>query len=110
MSKIIKETRWRKLSHIVEVEKKYYLVDSNNTPDHSYETMVFEWNNEKGDVVSWQELYCQRYYNEKAMIERHYYICENLKSILEENKNYESDITINDAIITLLSSLGKYQK
>ena len=72
MSKIIKETGYRELSHIVECENgKYYFVDSNKTLDHSYETMVFSWNIEKNDVVSWNELYCKRYLDYYEMKESH---------------------------------------
>ena len=41
MSKIIKDTGVRELSHIVELNNEYYYVDSNDTFDMGYETMVF---------------------------------------------------------------------
>ena len=38
----------------------YYYVDSNNTSDHGYETMVFACN-KYGHVTSWRDLDCELY-------------------------------------------------
>ena len=54
----------------------FYYVDSNNTFDHGYETMVFACNNE-GEVTDWKDLDCKRYHSleemqagHKAMVEK----------------------------------------
>ena len=103
MSKIIKETGYRELSHIVECDGQYFFVDSVYTLDHAEETMVFEWDIGENDVVSWSELYCKRYSNYDEMKKGHYFICQNLETILEKNQNYESDITFGDFITVLIN-------
>lgn len=80
MSKIVKETGYRELSHIVQTKDgKRYLVDSNNTFDVGYETMVFL-------CGKWNELFVKRYQSEKAMRKMHYKICGSLESLLERSK------------------------
>lgn len=61
MSKVIKETGNRELSHIVQTaDGKFHYVDSNDTFDKGYETMSFPCK-ESGEVTSWLEEYCERY-------------------------------------------------
>lgn len=55
---------------------KTYYVDSNNTLDHGYETMVFECDKD-GNVTSWRDLDCELYDSleemqagHKAMVEK----------------------------------------
>ena len=78
MSKIIKNTGYRELSQIVQVGNELYYVDSNNTIDKGYETMVFRCD-ANHNVTSWLELYCERYSTEDDMRNRHHYICRNLE-------------------------------
>ena len=85
MSRIVKGTGWRPLSHVVKTEDgKLYLVDSNNTFDYGYETMVFEW--EDDEVSSWLGEYRENYSSETAMRERHFEICEMLEDVLKGAK------------------------
>lgn len=69
------------MSHVVETKDgKLYLVDSNDTFDCGYETMVFEW--EDDEVSSWLEEYRENYSSETAMRKKHYEICKHLETLL----------------------------
>ena len=81
MSKIIKGTGVRELSHIVELNNKYYFVDSNDTLDVGYETMVFSCD-KNGDSIDWSGLYTERYNTEEEMRESHYKVCNELENYL----------------------------
>lgn len=107
MSKIVKATNWRELSHVVECDNKYYLVDSAVTADHGEETMVFAWNRQKDDVENWSGLYCERYSDYVEMKTKHYWICKNLELVLKNANGYVSDITFADFIITMLDKVKK---
>lgn len=89
MSEIIKESGYRKLSHIVKGNDKYYLVDSNNTLDAGYETMVFLFDYDENDVIDWRDLYCERYKTEKEMEQHHFEVCEDIEKYLAKNKTIE---------------------
>lgn len=89
MSKIIKESGYRELSHIVKSNDKYYLVDSNDTMDAGYETMVFFYNIKDDEVEDWGDLYCKRYNTEKEMEKHHFEVCKNIEKYLKENKTIE---------------------
>ena len=83
MSRIISESGYRELSHIVQTEDgKLYLVDSNNTLDHGYETMVFRWSKRKKKPTSWKDLYCAFHLSEKSMRLAHYTICNSLEEYI----------------------------
>ena len=83
MSRIISETGYRELSHIVQTDAgKLYLVDSNNTLDHGYETMVFKWSKRKKRPTSWKDLYCAYHESEYDMRTAHYIICHNLEKYI----------------------------
>ena len=82
MSKIVKETGYRELSHIIKSKNKYYLVDSNDTFDFGYETMVFLFNIKEDDVENWGDLYCKRYTTEEEMKKHHFEVCENIEKYL----------------------------
>ena len=84
MSKIIKESGYRKLSHIVKCDDIYYLVDSNDTFDRGYETMAFLYDIKKDEVISWLESYVKWYKTEEEMEKYHFEICENLERYLKE--------------------------
>lgn len=84
MSKIIKETGMRDLSHIVKSNNKYYFVDSNDTFDVGFETMVFLCD-ENGENINWSDLFAKRYNTEEEMRESHYKIC----NYLEECQLYQ---------------------
>lgn len=85
MSKIVKKTGYRELSHVVQTDDgQYFMVDSNNTFDCGYETMVFEWNIEEDGVDNWIEKYCERYESEKDMENRHKEICKHLEECLDK--------------------------
>lgn len=97
MSKIIKNTGYRELSHIVESENKYYFVDSNDTFDRGYETMIFKCD-ENGDNIDWTDIFCKNYDTYVEMELSHNNIIKNLefykkdfyniKFIYDKNKNY----------------------
>lgn len=89
MSKIIKESGYRELSHIVKSNNKYYLVDSNDTIDAGYETMVFPYNIKEDEVEDWGDLYCERYNTEEEMEKHHFEVCEDIEKYLKENKTIE---------------------
>ena len=82
MSQIIRRMEERDLGHIVEVDNQYYYVDSTETIDLGYETMVFECD-ERGEVENWaNSLYVEWHINEESMVDRHNYICEHLEEYL----------------------------
>lgn len=83
MSKVINACHERDLAHIVRTKDgKYYYVDSADTFDAGYETMVFPAD-EKGEVTDWGDLYCERYSSYADMKERHNYIIEHLEEVLK---------------------------
>ena len=71
-----------KLSDIVNLGGKYYLVDSVLTLDAWFETMVFRCN-KYGENVNWSEVYVEHHHSFEQMKLRHKYICKNLKEILK---------------------------
>lgn len=71
-----------KLSDIVKVNGRYYLVDSVITLDAWYETMVFRCN-KHGRNVNWSEVYVEHHSSFEQMKVRHKYIIKNLKEILK---------------------------
>ena len=84
MSKIIKNTGYRNLSHVVEtVIGTQYMVSSAFTLDNGFETMVFLWNVRKDGVEKWSEEYVEWHKTEREMTERHKWLCENLEAVLE---------------------------
>lgn len=84
MSKIIKNTGYRPLSHVVEtVIGTQYLVSSAFTLDNGLETMVFLWNAREDGVEKWSEEYVEWHRTEREMAERHKWLCENLETVLE---------------------------
>ena len=81
MSRIIKATGYRNLSHVVRTKNgKYYMIDSNDTPDAGFETMGFLWDFKKGRVLYWGELYAERYDSEDEMNLRHFEICQDFEN------------------------------
>ena len=70
------------LTDIVEFNGNHYYIDSVDTFDCGYETMIFPCD-EKGKVTSWSELYCERYDNATEMEARHKEIVSNLGAVLE---------------------------
>ena len=80
MSKILNKTGYRELSHIVECNGKKYFVDSNNTFDYGYETMVFDVL--KNDEIDWSGIYTERYLSYEEMEKQHYTICNNLENYI----------------------------
>ena len=83
MSKVIKATGYRPLSHVVQTDQgKYYMVDSNDTVDQSYETMAFEWDEKKNKVKNWIEQFQMLHVTQKAMEKKHKDICENLEKYM----------------------------
>lgn len=80
MSKILNKTGYRELSHIVECNGKKYFVDSNDTFDYGYETMVFDVL--KNDKIDWSGIYTERYLSYEEMEKQHYTICNNLENYI----------------------------
>ena len=81
MSKILNKTGCRELSHIVECNGKKYFVDSNDTFDYGYETMVFDVL--KNDEIDWSGIYTERYLSYEEMEKQHYIICNNLENYID---------------------------
>ena len=69
------------LTDVVELDGKFYYIDSCYTLDHGYETMVFPCDS-KGNVTDWGELYAEWYDDQPSMERRHSEIVQNLKDIL----------------------------
>ena len=83
MSAVMREVKGRDLSHIVQLDNgNYCYVDSTNTIDCGYETMVFACN-ESGRNIDWSDLYCERYGSYADMKQRHVYIINHLEEVLE---------------------------
>ena len=82
MSNLIRRMEERDLCHIVKANDKYYYIDSADTIDLGYETMVFECD-ERGEVDNWaNSVYVEWHINEESMEDRHNYICEHLEEYL----------------------------
>ena len=81
MSKIIKDTGARELSHIVELNNKHYFVDSNDTFNVGYETMVFSFD-KNGENIDWSGLYTIQHNTDEEMRETHYKVCNELENYL----------------------------
>lgn len=80
MSEIIRETGNRELSHIVKTDTgSYFYVDSNDTYDCGFETMVFMYDEKKHEVAGWGELYVEHYDTYESMKNNHYAICNRLE-------------------------------
>lgn len=87
MSKIIKEVEGRDLGHIVQTDDGVqYYVDSADTYDAGYETMVFLYDEEDDDVFDWGELFVERYRKYERMEKRHMEICKNLERFLHKER------------------------
>lgn len=83
MSKPIKTVKEREYCTIVLTDDgETYYVDSADTYDAEYETMVFPWNNRRDEVDDWNELYVEHYKTEKDMEKGHERICSNLEKYL----------------------------
>lgn len=83
MSKIVKESGYRELSHVVQTDDgKMYLVDSNDTVDCGYETMAFKWNDKKDKVVNYREVYVEYYDSWEDMECKHKWLCSHLEEVL----------------------------
>lgn len=92
MSKIVKPTGYRALSHVVQTDNgEYFMVDSNYTLDYGYETMAFEWDERKDEVSNWCESYVERYRDKDTMAHRHEQICNNLEQYLHEREEQEDE-------------------
>ena len=74
----------RALSHICKTDNgRYFYVDSAHTLDCGYETLVFAYDENRGDVSSWSELYCRRGYEDYFdMMKNHLEICLTLETLL----------------------------
>ena len=82
MSQIIKPTGIRELSHVVKANNgQYYFVDSNDTLDKGYETMIFECD-KHGKNIDWSGVFVEHYSTYEAMKENHNYIINHLEEVL----------------------------
>lgn len=86
MSKVIKKLSNRDMGHIVKVDDAYFYVDSADTFDHGFETMVFkaEPRDNGRYAVDWDDIYCEHHNSYVGMEERHKYIIEHLEEILSD--------------------------
>lgn len=91
MSKIITMCKTMDLGHIVQTNDDfYYYIDSKETSDDGYETMVFKAKNntekfndvEDFNVIDWKSRYTEYYNNYSQMKERHNYLIEHLEEVL----------------------------
>lgn len=90
MSDIIRQVNTRYLAHIVRtVDGKYYYVDTAETYDRGWETMVFPWNEEAQEVCDWGDLYAREYRTSWEAKALHGIICRELESHLEEGTDEE---------------------
>lgn len=67
-----------KITDIVKVNGKYYLVDSCYTFYCGFETMIFMCNDD-GKVTDWSDLYVEHYNTKSEMKIRHYEIVSELE-------------------------------
>lgn len=61
---------------------KTYCVDTCETYDHGWETMIFRCD-EKGHVSDWNDLYCKVYETEDQALSNHAYIAKNISVFVE---------------------------
>lgn len=61
---------------------KYYYIDSAWTFDHGYELMVFSYDMQTKEVVSWHDLYSETFDNVDDMLARHRELNETLATEL----------------------------
>ena len=73
MSKIVKKTGYRELSHVVQTDDGRYF-------------MVFSWDDQNNEVDDWRDLYCEIHGSEDDMARHHKSICDNLELILYESE------------------------
>lgn len=85
MSKVVRAVSDRDMAHVVEMENEYYYVDSANTFDVGFETMVFKMEiTPMGDEeIDWTDLYCEHYSSYKAMEIEHNYIINHLEEFIK---------------------------
>lgn len=85
MSKVIEKVYDRSLAHVVELNDKLYYIDSDDTFDHGFETMVFAAERQPdGELdIDWSDLYCARYSTAEAMEIKHNYIINHLEEFLK---------------------------
>jgi hypothetical protein len=82
MSKLIRRMEDRDLCHIAKVGDKFYYIDSADTIDLGYETMIFECN-ERGEVENWADsLYVEGHIDEASMLDRHKYIISHVEEYI----------------------------
>ncbi len=70
-----------KLTDIVNVNGKYFLVDTCFTFDAGWESMAFPCTKD-GDVISWGDVACTRYDSQDQARLGHYNMVENLASMM----------------------------
>lgn len=86
MSTVIKALPDRELGHIVQTnDDLYYYVDSTNTFDAGYETMVFmcEKDADEFKTSDWRDLYVEHYSSWDKMEKRHNYLIKHLEEVLK---------------------------
>ncbi len=66
-----------------------YYVDTSNTNDHGWETMIFPYDMEKKVVTSWNELYVETYTNRTMALKKHAEIVSDLGKIFPDRKTAE---------------------
>ena len=83
VSKIIRQEYDRDLAHIIQTDNgSYYYVDSANTFDAGYETMVFDYDMKNDEVASWSDRFCLHYATFDQMCKGHFAICENFEKVM----------------------------
>lgn len=83
MSKILSRIKIRKLAHIIRTDMGFcYYVDSANTFDHGYETMVFPYDPYTGNI-NYKSVFTKLYDKEWQMNAGHSYICKNFEKCIE---------------------------
>lgn len=83
MSKLIKKLHNRNLGHIVKHENgNYYYIDSANTFDRGYETMVFKCEKEEDNFrVDFRDLYTVWYQDYSEMKRHHMWLIKHLEKV-----------------------------
>lgn len=84
MSKVVKRVEDRDMAHVVEAENEHYYVDSADTFDCGFETMVFSMETESNgeEEIDWSGLYCENHSSYCDMENRHKYIIEHLEEFV----------------------------
>lgn len=65
---------------------KQYSIDTDYVLFDGWETMIFNYNKEAGDVTNWSHLYCDRYSCKEDAMDGHRWISEHMEEIMQSDE------------------------